>query len=281
MGKYPNGMTKREYEKLVKINFTISEQDKKEEKKIKKINENYKMEEGIYGLRIPLPMYELLKNKLEWMVDGSNFISITGSTGTGKTVQLLSLIPYFTNLSQIIICSLKIGDPAHKAIEDYANNNNIEYAFCYEPEMTMDTIEEYGAKKNPKTYGCVIFDDFTGANRYSNSDIYNKIVSEFFCKARGSGYHSIMITQDTTSLIPLVRTNTNVRIIYPMARKIAVQKMSEDFPMMCPQHEAEEFITYYKIICKPENKYSFMIIAKGHMWLYINQNKTVKKYSIF
>jgi len=268
-------LTKAQYKKLVKQNFTIGKTEDKKKQQKATINKDYKLSsDGIYGERIPLPMYKLHHHKLEIFPDGSVFASIVGRQGSGKTVQLLSLIPqlnYDSSISQIMICSLKVGDPAHDAVQKYCENTGIRYEFSNDVDDAMDKIEDMVNTKDPHTYGILIFDDFTNGDRYSSSNQYNKIISTFFCIARGSGFHAIMITQDNTNVIPLVKTNTNLRIIYPMARKIAVDNAAIDFEFLVSNHTKDEFYKYYKMLI--EKKYSFMVIANNKVWLDFNDKR--------
>lgn len=181
------------------------------------------------GKRIKRPIDQVVKHKSKFLKNNSNFIAITGASGTGKTVAVLTLLPMFTEKTKyVILASAKHDDPAHKAIETYCQHEKINFSMVHEPEETGNKIADVLDEKKPDEHMIVIFDDFLVSYSSVATDPYNAITIKVFSMLRSSNCSAIIITQVYYVVPTRVRESLTMRIVFALGNVHSVRAMLDD-----------------------------------------------------
>lgn len=135
---------------------------------------------------------------------------IVGSSGSGKTSLLLTLVPKYKNLSGIIVCSL-VDHPIFDLIKQHCQQKKIKYYFTDDIQQSSDTLVDEIERKPAGTHTLVIYDDIvTGKSMKSSTNSKeNQILSHLFQKSRNYNVNLILICQSYTLVPTNVRNNAN------------------------------------------------------------------------
>ena len=217
--------------------------------------------QGPFGdsIKINRPAEELV-HKCPLFPKGHLSILVSGASGCGKSTVVCSILPNIAKLSQVIMCSGIIGNPVYDTIQDWCQANKILYTLFDEPDEAMCGIEQLNAMKEPGTYGVIIFDDFSPSKKASD-DAYNVLANDVSRKLRNYGYHSIYVMQSTTSFQTIQRCNANIRIVFEMGDKHALDSLANDMVASGLFEEPDDFKRLFR--CVLAEKHSFMMIISG------------------
>lgn len=254
----------------------IDDQESKEEKEAQ-IKEDKKSDsddqifekdpETPLGFRIKRPKDEVVHHKSKFLKDNSNFIAITGASGTGKSVSLLTILPFFTNfLKYIILASCKYQDPAHKAVENYCKHEKIEYHYVHEPEECGTAIADTLDQKKENEHMLVIFDDWNTNYTSKGEDPYNNLMIKVFAMLRSSNCSAIAVTQTYYNIPPKVRENLSMRIVFALGNVLSIRIMLDDICGLFINTENERTLKqdikkiYQKVFDKP---HEFLVVISN------------------
>lgn len=243
--------------------------DPVDDRLVKKKKEEYKlplkMSKSVWGgQRIDVPYFKDVKNEYP-LPDGPILGVIVGSSGTGKTTLLLSLIPCIGNLSQIVVASKVIGNPSNIAIEAYCQHRGLKYAFGSEPEEVIENIESMIKTKKDGTYCLVIFDDWSNANIQSRSDPYNQVMIKTGQILRNYDCHSICISQSYTGIPTLLRNNARFIVTFKMSSRISINFARADWCHLTG-HSEEVFNQLYKRL--GGDRHSYLLSTEKKVYIY-------------
>jgi hypothetical protein len=235
------------------------------------------METSVFGTpKISMPNFTKVVNQKP-LPDGPVMGLILGQTGTGKSFLLLSLIPLFGQLSQVVVCSLIVGNPIYLRIAQWCKANGIDYGFASDPTTARKTIEGMIAKRKEDTYCLCIFDDFSQASASKNNE-YNNVMIMSYQLLRNYGCHCIAMTQDYTNIPTLCRTNMTFLVAFKAKNKYGIWSMAKDFINMTP-YTSDHFMSVFRVIQTSEH--GFMLVAEDKVYIYIdsgpNQTKGVQE----
>jgi len=239
--------------------------DKIDIKKTKK-QEPLKFERSYFGgQRILLP-YSKKQDNGAFMPSGNLSIEIIGKSGSGKSHYLLSLIPQI-KISQLVIFSLIDNNPIYNEIEKYCDMKNIDYHFGNNLAEAQQILEDIRSKKDDDDWGLIVMDDFCSMTQSRDNPLVR------FCNTingmwRNYHYHCCYITQSATMVNTLFRNNSNVRVIFAMNDKFAIESIKRDFVNMTGR-TPEEFDGLYRMV--KEVPHSFLQIADDKVFIYINE----------
>jgi hypothetical protein len=231
------------------------------------------MEKTKYGVSIfggrqiipPKPMY--IKHKSKFLPRSHVLASIVGGSGSGKSTFLLSIIDSFYNLSQIMVCSLIVGNPVYDSIENYCKDTKKEYFFSSNPIEAQEIIGEMIDKKEPSKWGLIIFDDYNQGRVNSGSNAFTKCTSMSACMLRNYGYNMIFITQSAINIPTIIRNNLNMRVVYRLNNKTDIQSQRQDFST-CVGINPRLFMKLYRTIS--DIPYSFILLSDDNLYIYVN-----------
>ncbi|MDR3597947.1 ATPase/DNA packaging protein, partial [Clostridium sp.] len=168
-------------------------------------------------------------HKSKLLCNGSNRISIIGSSGSGKSTVLLQLIPMFTNdLKYIILATVKDNDDAHTAIEKYCNEYKIKFVKVNNPETAMDEIDKVLQSKKISDHALIIFDDYATGYNSSANDPSNKVIVTCYSLLRSFNCSMIMITQSYNNVPTRVRENITMLILFKLKNVFSLRAALED-----------------------------------------------------
>ena len=181
------------------------------------------------GFRLKMPKSNKSEHKIDWMKDGANFIIINGSTGTGKTTALLSILPCFTDdLKYVILGSAKYDDDVFGVIKAFCDEKKIEFYSTHKPEETSNKIADLLDKIQPNEHMLTLFDDFNINFSSKGEDPYNAILIKVFALLRSAGCSGILLTQSYTNIPTKVRENVNIRICFQLGNIYSYRAFVED-----------------------------------------------------
>lgn len=219
------------------------------------------------GRQIIPPEPYKVKHKSKYLPNSHILCSITGGTGTGKSTFLLSILDSIYNVSQILVCSLIVGNPVYDSIENYCKDNKIEYYFSANPLEAQETIGEMIEKKKKDTWGVIIFDDFNQGRVNNGSNAFTKCTVMSACMLRNYGYNMFFITQSPTNIPTLIRNNLNMRVCYKLNNQFDIKSQRQDFST-CVGINPKLFMRLYREISNVP--FSFILLSNNNLYLYIN-----------
>lgn len=193
---------------------------------------------------------------------------VVGAAGEGKSFVLLSMIPLFQNLSQLIVCSRIIGNGVYDSVRDYCHATNRKYAFCCDVDNAKSTIEKFVEEKPDNTWCLIIFDDFLEGSM-SRDNKYNKFQIQCYQMLRNYSCHMITLAQSYTGIPTLARNNINVLITFRMTNKHSVHSAAADFESLTGQSK-ESYMALYKRVIEKQHSY---IMCCGRRVFLIQDNK--------
>ena len=233
---------------------------------------------GMFGPAIHVEYGHKIKHNSPYLPDGDLAISIIGRRGSGKSTIMLHLLPQIANLCQIIICSrvCEAMSPVYQAIRRYCGpsdpgakgpeDRDITFALFDDPATAKGGIEkliaakaELDGKADKPLDGLVIFDDFTDSSS-ARSNAYNSIAITITQILRNYRYHTMYITQSSTGVPTLVRNNTNVKIVFPLGEKHAIQSIKADF-IASGVIDADMFDRLYERVS--DHTHSYLMLVHG------------------
>jgi archaellum biogenesis ATPase FlaH len=224
------------------------------------------METSVFGKpKISMPNFTKVENQKP-LPDGAIMGLILGQSGTGKSFLLLSLIPLIGQLSQVVICSLIVGNPVYLRIAQWCKANKIDYGFASDPSTARKTIEEMINKKKEDTYCLCIFDDFSQASA-SKSNEFNNVMIMTYQLLRNYGCHSITLTQDFTNVPTLCRNNCTFLVAFKAKNKFGLWSMSRDFENMT-HYTSDHFMSVYRLVQTSEH--GFIMVSEGKVYVYLD-----------
>lgn len=183
------------------------------------------------GVVIKRPETKYLEHKSKLLNPGSNRILITGSSGTGKSTLVLSLLPMFTNkTTEILLASVKPRDDVHDAIKMYCEKENIKYTKMNDENETGLELNNLMERKKDDEHSIVIFDDFAVAStdtskREGSAHSIANISSKIF---RSFQISIIFITQQYHGFSTAVRENVNLKFVFAMQNKQSIDAWIND-----------------------------------------------------
>lgn len=214
------------------------------------------------GVRIDVPHFEKVKNHFP-LPDGHILAIIIGASGEGKSFQLLSLVPCFGKLSQVMVHSLIVGNPVYMALETYCKEKGIKYGFSSDPDSSKTMIEEYIADKPEGTWSLSIFDDYNSGSR-SFTDQFNKVQNMAYMMLRNYSNHSICLTQEFHNVPILARNNVNMLIAFRMKGRSSVWGTSKAFNNLTG-HSEDQFMRLYDQIRTVKHAYIMIVENKTYV----------------
>jgi hypothetical protein len=231
------------------------------------------MSKSIFGCeQIEQPKQIIIKHKNKFLPQSHILCSITGSSGCGKSTFLLGVIDGIFNVSQILICSLIIGNPVYDSIQKYCERKKIDYHFSSNPIEAQNTISELVEKKKKDTWGVIIYDDFNQGKVQSAGNPYTKCTCMSACMLRNYGYHMFFITQGPTNIPTTIRNNLNMRVVYKMNNRYDIISQQEDFNK-CVNIPKRVFMKLYNQISKVQ--FSFLMLSGNKLYIYIKDDTEI------
>lgn len=224
-----------------------------------------KMGKSVWGSeRIEVPNFDKVKNKFP-LPDGHVLGIICGASGSGKSYMLLSVVPQFGKLSQVMIHSLIIGNPVYMAVEAYCKDRGIKYGFSSNPEDSKNMIEEFISEKPDNTWALNVFDDFNQGSQ-SRTNPYNQVQIMSYMMLRNYSCHSFCITQNYTNVNTLARNNCNMLITFHTKDKYGIWSCAKDFENLTGRTQ-DEFMQLYKQILPV--KHSYILVSDDKVYIHI------------
>lgn len=220
------------------------------------------------GFRIKREKATTLVHKSKLLKPNSNFIIITGATGTGKSTMLLSLLPMFSNQTKyIILASKKLDDPVHKSVEKYCKKEKIQFDIVHDVNECSTKLSELLDTKNKNEHAIIIFDDFNTEYSSRGEEPHNNIMIKCFAMMRSSNCSGIAITQSYSNIPTKVRENTTMRIVFSMGNVYSVRALIDDTAGLFYSGDNEKQVRkdiqniYKQVHIKP---HQFIIITSGY-----------------
>lgn len=122
--------------------------------------------------------------------DGNVSLFIVGTTGSGKSTLVCSLLPQLA-ADRVILCTtcLPGSNKAHVAIEDWCEKFGLDFGLCETPEEYEQIMDAYTSAGilSPASPTACIFDDFLGSPAHKNA------VTQTLARYRGLGVSRIVI----------------------------------------------------------------------------------------
>jgi uridine kinase len=241
-----------------KISSESSSDDKSDDEVIEK-DPNAPM-----GYTIKRKQNKELVHKSRLLKNNSNFIMVSGSTGTGKSTLLLALLVCFSNkVKHIVLASAKMVDDAHKSIEKYCKKESIEFHYVHDADQCNNTLADILDSKKESEHVIVIFDDFNINFTSQGNDPLNQIIIKVFALLRSQNCSGIIVTQTYYNVPTKVRENCNMRIVFKMDNVHSHRALINDIEGLFYDGNNENEVRrdlkalYNKIFMEP---YKFMII---------------------
>lgn len=230
------------------------------------------MVHGAFGESIKQEFADQVTHKSEILGTGPVFMIIVGSSGSGKSTVLASIIPNLTpKMKKLGIATLIRGNSSHEAIERYCDENNIKFAISYTPsdakQMITDMVNDREDIEEEQIG--LIFDDFTNFGK-SRENQFNQIQTTAFSMLRNYGLCFICtISQSALNIPTLLRANSSHRIIFPMQDKFAFLSAKADVLNVLGEEASNIYDQIYR---KLRNvRYSFMLLRCSPPTLYFKE----------
>lgn len=185
-------------------------------------------------------------NSSSLLKNGVRRLGCIGSSGSGKTTFITRwFIPMIHPVFKILVIAKNQDQDQYKAIEKYCKQKNIEYLML--DEFTMKDFQDLRCDDTPKL---IIYDDL------ANTDNIDALlaVSKY---GRVSHCYLCVISQDYKSINLQVRQNLNMYVIFPLGAAHAARSMINGLSAYV---NGENLKKAYKYICKPQNRFSCLII---------------------
>ena len=203
--------------------------------------------------------------------NGNVRMTIIGGSGTGKSTVLLRLIPCFTDLSYIVVCSKIVGLDVYDAIEKYCEENVLKYYFAKDPYEAAEAIEKAVKERDEGTYGLLILDDFTDMKSRGSNSLFTQVALTSSCMLRNMGAHCCYITQDLQMVPTPHRCNTTCLIAFKSGNPHANRGTFQLFSTLSGMDKEPIISAYNQIVGKVPH--SFLIYTRGKVYAYHNQAK--------
>lgn len=217
--------------------------------------------DGHFGKEIKIKHQQKIKHRSSMIPDGPLFLLLLGQSGSGKSCNLLSIIPSLSKqIKRIGICTLIRGNKSHEAIKNYCEENDMICKISYEVDSAMDMIESLANTRDDMDDKiCLIFDDFTNYSK-SRDNPFNRIQTQSFSQLRNYGIECmITITQSALNVPTLIRANSNMRIIYPMSDTFAYRSTKDDIINSLGADASIPFEKAYRLI--RDTPFSFILFS--------------------
>lgn len=229
--------------------------------------------QGAFGEEIVFEHKPAVKHKTDYFPDGFVCIEMIGGSGCGKSSLLVKLVPLFTGLKNVLVCSRITGGDAYDVyveIEAWCEDNDIRYDFASDPMKALEALDDIanGPKYGPEECGLVILDDFSD-QKSGRNEPFNNVVAKVGAMMRNYHLNSICITQSATNVPTLFRNNANVRVIFTMNDQHAVRSITGDVTMMnVPEKEWWEL---FKLVQEKLHAYLWLKSGgqKSEVYIYL------------
>lgn len=227
--------------------------------------------QGAFGEEIVFEHKPAVKHKTDYFPDGFVCIEMIGCSGCGKSSLLVKLVPQFTGLKNVLVCSRITGGDAYdvyEQVEAWCDDNDIRYDFASDPMDALVALDDIanGAKYGPDECGLVILDDFSD-QKSGRNEPFNNVVAKVGAMMRNYHLNSICITQSATNMPTLFRNNANVRVIFTMNDHNAVRSITQDVTMLnVPE---KEWWDLYKLVQEQRHAYLWLKSAGQQSEVYI------------
>lgn len=226
--------------------------------------------EGPFGRRIFVEYDKPTKHKHFALPDGHLAFCINGTSGSGKSTVICSLLPFISNLSQVLIfsCISEEVNKAYQAIHAWCDKSDIEYGIVDNPRDAKLMMTEFQEKKKPGSFGICIMDDFN-QQKSGKNDAFNSEGAVIAAMQRNYGYHCVFVCQATQGVPTSIRNNTNIKIVFRMNEEHAIRGARLDFLNSGVIKSREEFDGLFAIIQKIDHSYLMLDRARGKLFIYI------------
>lgn len=226
--------------------------------------------EGPFGRRIFVQYDKPTKHKHFALPDGHLAFCINGTSGSGKSTVICSLLPFISNLSQVLIfsCISEEVNKAYQAIHAWCDKSDIEYGIVDNPRDAKLMMAEFQEKKKPESFGICIMDDFN-QQKSGKNDAFNSEGAVIAAMQRNYGYHCVFVCQATQGVPTSIRNNTNIKIVFRMNEEHAIRGARLDFLNSGVIKSREEFDGLFAIIQKIDHSYLMLDRARGKLFIYI------------
>jgi hypothetical protein len=200
-----------------------------------------------------------------YLPKGNLAAEILGMSGCGKTTYLLSLI-LLIKVSQIGIFSRIVGNKVYDEIEKYCNEKGIKYYFASAINEVENTIEQMTSDKDDKTWGLIVFDDWNQGTT-SKDNKYVQIMTTVNTMFRNYQYHTCFITQSPVNIPTMIRNNCNVRVLFKINDKFAIDSFQHDFTNLTGK-DRDVFMKLFNMI--KSVPHSFIQVSDDKVFIYID-----------
>lgn len=222
----------------------------------------------IGGNVIPFKLHNRERWNKEPLPPNEVLCSITGASGSGKSVFVLQLLPNIVpnKLKNIVVLSRIEGNEVYDAIEKWCKITDKNYKFSSDPNEAMEILEEIINNKKNDDHIAVIFDDWNEATKTDKHNPYNKISIEMFSKGRNYNIHSIFIVQKYTAIPTIIRVNLNLLIIFKMTDRNDKYAISKDFTSLTGVDDE----IFQNLLKKIQKKHSYLLGTPDGIYMYIH-----------
>lgn len=238
---------------------------------------------GDFGSRINVPYTPKIEHHCPIFPKGNLSIGIVGASGCGKTFQLLSIVPNIANLSQVIICTLVANEVYHHLAQWCANERvrignevlkdkehpdgfPIDFGLFNDAESAEDGISKMIGRKKPGTWGIIVFDDFNQGTT-STTNRFVRVQNMCFMQLRNYGYHSAVITQSYTNVSTKSRCNMNMRFVFAMHDRWAVESFTQEFANETGWN-TDDFKQFYHETTRVRHAYILLVTEDSETKIY-------------
>jgi len=205
-----------------------------------------------------------LVHKSKLLKNNSNFIMVTGATGSGKSTIVLQLLLCFSKkVKYILLASAKIFDDAHESIKKYCKKEDIIFNYVHDADECNNKLADILDEKKKDDHVIVIFDDFNANFNAQGNDPLNQIIIKVFSLLRSQNCSAFVITQTYYSVATKVRENCNIRIVFKMDNVHSHRALINDIEGLFYNGDNEHDVRkdlkvlYNKIFSEP---YKFLLI---------------------
>ena len=183
---------------------------------------------------IPYKCRPLLEHRdKEILNKGSNFMTIVGKSGTGKTVLLDHIVPKY-KANNIIVCSLIKDNDVHQAIFEWSDENGIDCCIVHNLEDATRAVDIAKAKfhslppnQRHNHHTILIFDDFSKYKSGRDNPL-NNFAIQAYSTLRNCGFSFIFVTQDYSNIPTLVRSNLSHIYMFPFTNYYGLLQLRLD-----------------------------------------------------
>jgi len=224
------------------------------------------MKKGLFGKQISIEAGETIAN-LDPLPKSVVQSAIIGQAGSGKSYALLSLIPQFHQLVEIVILTKLIGTPVHKGIEKYAIANEIRFSIAHDIADAEIAVQTMIDRKNDREQALIILDDFSAANP-SRSDAHVRFASLIFMMLRNYSVSCIFITQSIINVPTLIRANLNHMMLFAIRSSSAIRIALTDFENISGI-DSDRLRALYKRVLSQRSRHGFIMTNPMRVWVHL------------